>query len=163
VPYWCAQLEPQRERLALHVLAINGYEAYLPRVQEQRIVRQRKVEFAPPLFPGYCFIVAVPQWHVANYSAGVRRLILDGGRPASVGDGIVAAIRSRERNGLVELPKPPRLRRGDAVRVLKGPFAHHVGLYHGMKPRDRVEVLLSLLGGSQRVTLSESDVEPCRG
>jgi transcription antitermination factor NusG len=92
--------------------------------ERQRIVRQRKLEISPPLFPGYCFIVAVPQWHVAHYSPGVRRLILDGGRPASVADGIVAAIRSRERNGLVELPKPPRFKRGDAVRILKGPFAH---------------------------------------
>ena len=54
MPYWCAQLEPQRERLALHVLAINGYEAYLPRVREHRIMRQQKVEVARPLFPGYC-------------------------------------------------------------------------------------------------------------
>ncbi len=69
-----------------------------------------------------------------------------------VADGIVAAIRSRERNGLVESPNPPRLKRGDAVRILKG-------LYHGMKPHERIEVLLSLLGGSQRVTLPESDVE----
>jgi hypothetical protein len=45
-----------------------------------------------------------------------------------VADGIVTAIRSRERNGLVESPKPPRLQRGDAVRILKGPFAYHVGL-----------------------------------
>jgi transcriptional antiterminator RfaH len=162
VPYWCAQIEPQRERLALHVLAINGYETYLPRVREQRIVRQRKVEISPPLFPGYAFIVATPQWHVVNYSAGVRRLIMDGERPASVADGIVAAIRSRERNGLVELPKLSRFKRGDAVRILKGPFARHVGLYHGMRPRDRVEVLLSLLGGSQRVTLAADAVEQAR-
>jgi hypothetical protein len=85
--------------------------------------------------------------------------LADGERPASVADGIVAAIRSRERNGLVELPKPPRFKRGDAVRILKGPFAHHVGLYHGMKPRARVEVLLALLGGSQRVTLAADSVE----
>jgi len=55
-------------------------------------------------------------------------------------------------------PKPPRLKRGDAVRILKGLLAHHVGLYHGMKPHERIEVLLSLLEGSQRVTLPESDV-----
>jgi hypothetical protein len=34
------------------------------------------------------------------------------------------------------------------VRILKGPFAHHVGLYQGMKPHERIEVLLSLSGGS---------------
>jgi hypothetical protein len=63
-----------------------------------------------------------------------------------VADGIVAAIRQPRAQWIG--PKPPRLKRGDAVRILKGSLAHHVGL----------EVLLSLLEGSQRVTLPESDV-----
>ena len=102
-----------------------------------------------------------PQYQRTRHKEGVFRIIGPTKRSIERGaaDGIVAAIRSRERNGLVELPKPPRLQRGDAVRILKGPFAHHVGLYHGMKPHERIEVLLSLLGGSQRVTLPESDVE----
>jgi hypothetical protein len=41
-----------------------------------------------------------------------------------------------------------KAKRGDAVRILKGLLAHHVGL-------ERIEVLLSLLEGSQRVTLPE--------
>jgi hypothetical protein len=44
-----------------------------------------------------------------------------------------------DRSVLVERPMSPQL--GDAVRILKGPFAHHVGLYHGMKPHERIEVL----------------------
>ena len=72
---------------------------------------------------------------------------------------IVAAIRSRERNGLVDLPRPPRFKRGDAVRILEGPFADRIGLYQGMKPRERVEVLLAILGGAERVTLAADLVE----
>ena len=79
----------------------------------------------------------------------LRRLILDGGRPANVANAIVAAIRSRERDGLVDLPKPPRFKRGDAVRILEGPFVDRIALYQGMRPRDRVEVLLAILGGSR--------------
>jgi hypothetical protein len=44
--------------------------------------------------------------------------------------------------------------------VLHGPLAGHVGLYAGMKPRERVEVLLAILGGAQRVTLAADAVEP---
>ena len=33
------------------------------------------------------------------------------------------------------------------MRILKGLLAHHVGLYHVMKPHERIEVLLSLLEG----------------
>jgi hypothetical protein len=78
---------------------------------------------------------------------------MDGSKPARVPDPVIDEIRSRERGGLVELPKPPASRPGDPVRVLRGPFADHLALYVGMKPRERVEVLLALLGGQQRVTL----------
>ena len=45
---------------------------------------------------------------------------------------------------------------------MHGPFAGHVGLYRGMKPRERVEVLLAILGGAQRVTLAADAVEQVR-
>jgi len=59
-------------------------------------------------------------------------------------------IRGRERNGLIELTPPPSLRRGARVRILRGPFCGHLAIY--------VEILLQLLGGEQRVTLSKGDV-----
>jgi transcriptional antiterminator RfaH len=83
--------------------------------------------------------------------------VLDGAAPARVPDAVIAEIRSRERGGLVELP--PRFRRGDRVRVLNGPLAGHVGLYAGMRPRERIEVLLAILGGAQRVTMAQGDIE----
>jgi transcriptional antiterminator RfaH len=100
------------------------------------------------------------QWHAARWAPGVTRIVLDGAAPARVPDGVIAEIRSRERGGLVELPRPPRFHPGDRVRVLHGPFIGHVGLYAGMRPRERVEVLLAILGGAQRVTLAVDAVEP---
>jgi len=37
---------------------------------------------------------------------GVRRLVMDGEQPARVPDAVIAEIRSRERDGLVDLSKP---------------------------------------------------------
>ena len=84
---------------------------------------------------------------------------MDGYRPAKVADAVIAEIRSRERGGLIELPKPPPLRRGDRVRILDGPFSGHPAIFADMKPRERVEVSLRLLGGEQRVTMEKQDVE----
>jgi hypothetical protein len=39
------------------------------------------------------------------------------------------------------------------------PFQGHLGLYAGMRPHARVEVLLALLGGQQRVTLPRGSIE----
>ena len=61
---------------------------------------------------------------------------------------------------VIELPKRPGLKPGDQVRILQGPFAGRLGLYAGMRPHERVLVLLALLGGQQRVELPKDDVEP---
>jgi transcriptional antiterminator RfaH len=159
VPYWAAaQLAPQRDGLALHCLHQAGFETYAPRLRERRSVNGRRVIRTPLLFPGYVFVFVQLQWHTARWSPGVVRLVMDGVAPAAVPDSVIDALRGRERGGLIELPRPPKFHRGDRVRVLHGPFIGQVGLYAGMKPRERVEVLLGLLGG-QRVTLAADAVE----
>jgi transcriptional antiterminator RfaH len=156
--FWaCAQLQPARERLALHCLTLAGYTAYLPRLRQWRVSRGRRLETTPSLFPGYAFVLIELQWHAARWAPGVTRIVLDGAAPAHVPDAVIAEIRSRERNGLVELP--PRLKRGDAVRVLKGPFEGRLAIYQEQTAHERVAILLALLGARQRVTLPRGDVE----
>jgi transcription antitermination factor NusG len=155
--YWCcAQLQASRERLALHCLSkVNGFEIYSPRI---RLPRTRWEDATRPLFPGYCFVLIIAQWWSARWSPGVIRIVLDGAVPARVPDQVIDAIRRREVRGVVELPKPPGLQTGDRVKILHGPFGGHLGLYAGMKPHERIDVLLQLLGGACRVTLARSDV-----
>jgi len=148
-----------RERLALHFLAQAGFETYAPRLRERRSVQGRKVVRTPLLFPGYAFVWIELQWSQARWSPGVVRLIMDGLAPAVVPPAVIDEIRSRERGGLIELPKPPTARLGGRVRILRGPFEGHLAIYAGMKPRQRVEVLLSLLGSWQRMTLAADAVE----
>ena len=91
--YWCcAQIEPFRERLALHCLGLNGFEIYCPRLREQRRRHGRKIITTPLLFPGYCFVLVVSAWWSARWSPGVRRLVMDGERPAVVPDQVIAEI-----------------------------------------------------------------------
>jgi transcriptional antiterminator RfaH len=160
MPFWaCAQLQPQRERLALHCMALAGYETYRPLLRQHRVSRGRRIETTPALFPGYLFVLIEMQWHTARWAPGVVRIVLDGATPAKVPDDVIAALRARETDGLINLPRPPKFRPGDRMRILHGPLIGLVGLYAGMKPRERVEVLLALLGGSQRVTLAADAVE----
>ena len=49
MPFWCcAQLVPQRERLALYSLGLAGYACYLPRLRAHRLSHGRKIETRPP-------------------------------------------------------------------------------------------------------------------
>ena len=158
--YWSvARLQPHRERLALQCLGLAGFTVYLPRLRPERVSRGRSREACPPLFPGYAFVSIELQWSKARYAPGVVGLIMNGAGPARVADRVVAEIRSREVGGLVELPKAGAFRRGDLVRIKRGPFAERLAIFAHMKSHQRVEVLLGLLGGEQRATLAETDVE----
>jgi transcriptional antiterminator RfaH len=84
-------------------------------------------------------------------------LVLDGDRPAKVPDRVIADLRSRERNGLVEVPPPPGFRRGDKVRIVRGPLSGLEGLVEGLRPQQRIEILLAVLG---RVELAKRDIAP---
>jgi transcription antitermination factor NusG len=158
--FWaCARVEPKREAVAQHFLQLRGFESYVPRVRERRLRGGRHVVTLVPLFPCYCFVAVENGWWDARWCVGVVGLIMNRTRPAVVADGIIDAIREREIRGAVELPVLP-LRRGDRVRILAGPFRDQLGLYAGMRSRERVEVLLALLGGQQRVTLPRDDIVP---
>jgi len=158
--YWCcAQIEPYRERLALHCLGLNGFEIYCPRLREQRRSFGRKITVTPALFPNYLFVWVVRGWWDARWSAGVRRLVMDGEQPACVADAVIAEIKTRERNGFVELVKPHGLRPGMRVRVVSGPLSEQIGMLAALRPHERVLVLLQLLGGQQRVELAQSSIE----
>jgi len=158
--YWCAaRLMARREGVATHFLKLAGFTTYLPKLRESRTVRGRRVDTEPPLFPGYCFVFVALQWHAARWCPGVVTLIMDGSCPARVPDGVIKEIRARERDGLIELPKPPGLRRGDRVRITSGPFSDHLALYAGQTSADRVAVLLTFLGGRHRTELSANAVE----
>ena len=155
--YWaCAQLEANRERLALHCLGLRGFEVYLPRLRVKRVTLTRKTSVqAPALFPGYCFVLIQLQGHTARWSPGILRLVLDGDRPARVPDKVIADLKGRECDGLVELPPPPSFQRGDPVRIVRGVFTGQLALFEGQRPHERVAVLLQLLG---RVELAKRNI-----
>jgi Transcription termination factor nusG len=83
--FWAAaQLQPQRDQLALHCLKLFGFETYAPRLRDQRTIRGSKVIKTPLLFPGYAFVLIELQWSQARWSPGVVRLVMDGITPAVV-------------------------------------------------------------------------------
>jgi transcriptional antiterminator RfaH len=160
VAYWAAaRTQPQREAVAQHFLELAGYAVYLPRLREHRVRGSRKIETRPVLFPGYLFVEIVVGWWQARWCPGTLGLVMNAGVPVRVPDRVLDDIRKREVGGLIELPRHSKFRTGERLRVTQGPLAGHVGLYAGMKPRERIEVLLAILGGAQRVTLAADAVE----
>lgn len=140
-----------RETLGVAAMVRAGLrEFYLPRVDSPR---------QSALFPGYAFIRPVEAWHPilkAAHVTGVLGIGRVGGAPMLVSDEIVDNIRDREKDGFVRLPPP--FTKGDVLHVAEGPFFGAQGLCDGMKGKDRVFVLLKLLGRVSRVCFDKADL-----
>jgi transcription antitermination factor NusG len=162
-PYWCvARSEQNREATAASFLGRSGFGVYLPRVREERRNHSRRIVVTPALFPNYLFVRVEAGWWNARWCIGVAALIMSGNEPAKVADAVIAELQSRERDGLVELPEPPRLRPGDPVKVISGLFCGASGLFCGMKSGDRVAVLLTFLGAQRATVLPSASIEAIR-
>jgi transcription antitermination factor NusG len=162
-PYWATvQCQPHRERVAEHFLRMFGFEVYLPRIRRQQIRYRRPVEFLVPLFPSYCFARIELQWHDIKQAPGVIRVVRAGSdEPARIPDQIIAAIRSRERDGALDPPasKSKRaLRIGDRVQVVTGPFAGRFGVCAQVARQD-VVVLLFVFGAQRQLRLKYGAIE----
>jgi transcriptional antiterminator RfaH len=161
--FWaCAQTQPNREQFALRMLDIAGFETYAPRIRTQRAVpgRGRLLEGSAPLFVGYAFVLIHSAWYAAHYAPGVSKLLCAGdGHPLHVPDATISDLRSRERHGLVELPRQRgEFAKGDRIQVIKGPFTGLHGLYADMRPGERILILLSMLGAQRPIVLPRGDI-----
>jgi transcriptional antiterminator RfaH len=91
---------------------------------------------------------------------GISRIVCHGDQPAPVRDGVVEELKRRQdERGLIRLERRARFDPGDPIRVVAGVFSEFLGLYEGMDERDRVAVLLNLLGRKVRVHLSSELVD----
>jgi transcriptional antiterminator RfaH len=149
--FWSvAQTETNREATAVHFLGQQGFQTYLPKiVTKHRIV---------PLFPSYVFVCIESHWWSIGNTIAVIDLLMSGDHPARLKDEIVNSIKAKEKNGVVKLPEPRGLKRGDRIRIKQGSFAGHFAIYDGMSGPERSRVLLDLLGRKVTVDINKSDL-----
>ena len=144
--YWTVvQAQPMCERRALWHLDFQGFKTYAPREKITRVKRGRKVAAARWLFPRYIFVWVVDQWHELFSTIGISKVLMTGERPAHLPERWITDMKSKERNGLITLPKH-RFDIGQRVVVFSGPFAGQRGMYYGQGSRQREIVLLEALG-----------------
>jgi transcriptional antiterminator RfaH len=155
--WFVAHTHPQGEAKAAAHLDRQGFNVYLPRYLKRRRHARRVEIVLAPLFPRYLFVnidLAAQRWRAIQSTVGVSHLVCHGDEPASVATGIIDELRSRQDDqGFVKLDMRPAFARGDKIRVTDGAFSSCFGLFEGMADRDRVAILLDLLGRKVRVVL----------
>lgn len=150
--WWCVQTEPQREQLVHLLLKRHGFEPYAPRIKHHGRIAW--------LFPTYVFVAAREQFYSVLWMPGVVRLLMSGDRPAHLGAEIIAELHQREsKDGFVKLPATGP-QKGDQVRIIRGSFKGQIAICEGMRGKDRVRVLLELLGQVVPIVLPGKDILP---
>jgi transcriptional antiterminator RfaH len=152
---------PHQEARAETNLSQQGYEVWLPRLLRSRRHARRIDTTAVPLFPGYLFVHLDSQtqvWRAINGTFGVRRILCHGDCPAPVEAGFVEALKkTTDESGVVAL-SAAGLKVGQPLRVLSGPFSDCVGTLLRLADKDRVTLLLSLLGREVQVLIARRQV-----
>ena len=158
--WYCVQCKPRKEELVISQFGAAGVPVYRPLLLAPGRRRTRVV----PLFPSYVFVQirSVEESVTVRYTPGVRNLLGSRDRPTPVGETIVDLIREREGDDGVINPsqmfqfKPEqRVRlRGGALDGLEALFQHY------MPGRQRMEVLLTLLGRQVAVQVSAENAVP---
>jgi transcriptional antiterminator RfaH len=160
--WYVAQTRPCSESRASLNLLRQGFEVYLPRYLKKRR-HARKVEIvSAPLFPSYLFVAfdrTVQNWLSIRSTIGVRGLVCHGDDPAVVPSHVIDELRGQEDGrGFIQFRPPPQFAPGDRIRVTGGVFSTCLGSFDGMADKDRVAILLDLLGRKVRVLLGEDMV-----
>jgi transcriptional antiterminator RfaH len=147
---------PHQEARAECNLRRQGFDAWLPVFRKARRHARKADSVLVPLFPSYLFVrldPAIERWRSINGTFGVAKLLCNGDMPQSVPEGFIDEImRRRNADGLVQLP-PRQFAVGQALRVAAGPFADLEGIFEGMSGRDRVVMLLTMLGRKVKTTV----------
>ena len=152
--WYVVYTQPQSERRALHHLERQGYETFFPSYRKTRRHARREEEVVAPLFPRYLFVgleLNTQKWQAINNTRGVNRLIGLNGQPTPLPDGAVEEIQSRQDDtGMIEMA-PPEFEKGRSYRIGNGPFEDFTGIFEERIDKNRVVLLLNLLGREIRI------------
>jgi transcriptional antiterminator NusG len=143
-------------------LESKGFEVYFPAYEEIHQWRDRKKKVAVPLFPGYVFVrfADSPGLRLrVLHTAGVARILGNGGMIEAVPDDEIEAVRSLL-NSKVPCHAHPFLREGVRVRVKRGALKDLEGTLVRFKNRARLVISVALIAQSVAAEVDIRDVEP---
>lgn len=149
--WYALHTKPKQEARAIANLSAWGIETFTVWMTPD----DRK-----PLFPRYIFahFDVTQMFHKISFTRGVISVVSFGGIPASVGDDVIAAMRSRtDQDGVIRPPED--LQPGDAVVIKSGRWKNIIGCFEKqMRAEDRVRILLTTVSYSVRIEVPKSEV-----
>jgi transcription elongation factor/antiterminator RfaH len=142
-------------------LGKKSIEVFLPKITVRSKRRDRKAMIRTPLFPGYLFVKTdlAPESHLEIVkTAGAVRLIGSKDGPVSVPAATIDSLKIMV-SGDHPVTTGHRLKKGDKVLVVSGPFVGVTGTFVRYGGKGRVVVNIEALGQYAGVEVSEDEIE----
>jgi len=131
------------------------FQVVIPTEEEVEIKDGQRRTVQKKVFPGYVLVQMVlvdESWYVVRNTPGVTGFVGSGTKPTPLQDAEVKAILKQMK---METPKVKvSFSKGEAVRVVDGPFTDFTGMVDEINPeRGKVKVLVSFFGRETPVEL----------
>lgn len=160
--WYLVYTKPRMEQVAEQNLQRQGYETYLPMLHQPRRRNGRYHKSIEPCFPRYLFIyldTKTDNWAPIRSTVGVAKMIEFGGVPALVPNNLITMLRNNESADGLQQIQEPVIKTGDQVVIIEGPFAGYRGIYQQQQSRERVAILMDIVGKNTLMTLSVHEVQ----
>ena len=151
--WFVLQFKSNSHHLAAKNLNRQGFETFLPLHDATSRRTSRFINTSKPLFPGYMFIrfdKAESKWHKINSTYGVSRLITFNSILKSIPTNFVYHLMKRYDLSGKLLPIK-KLKKGEQVKVLKGPFANFIATVETYETDQRIWILMDLMGRKTKI------------
>lgn len=160
--WYLVYCKPKKEFLAKEHLARQCYEVYLPLARFQARRRGKYNAVIRPLFPRYLFICLVDDdnWQPIRFTQGVHSLVQFGATAGRVPTTLISTLKAAENaEGLQELAAPS-MQIGAKVSITQGPMAGYDAVFMAQNDKQRITVLLEIMGRYTRIHLEQDAVRP---
>ena len=153
--WFILQFKANSHHQATKNLNRQGFETFLPLHDTTSRKLSRFISTSKPLFPGYMFIKfdrAESQWYKINNTYGVSHLITFDSLLKSIPTKFVDSLMKRYDLSGKLLPIQ-KLKEGDQVKILKGPFANFIASVETYESEQRIWVLMDLMGRTTKIQI----------
>ena len=151
--WYLIQTKSQQENIAMLNLSGRGYTVFHPKVA----IKGKKIS----LFPRYLFIQLddkTQNWTPIRSTKGVSNFVRFGLNFAKVPHQIIDLIRAQQQQTIDKIIGLSSHHQGDTVEIQTGAFRGQHAIFQNYNTKDRVIVLLNLIGQQQKITLDEREV-----
>ncbi|MDB2517630.1 KOW motif-containing protein [Amylibacter sp.] len=142
-------------------LTQQGFKIFLPLHDTTVRKSSRFINTSKPLFPGYMFIKfdrTESKWRKINNTYGVSRLITFNSILKSVPSIFVDNLMKRyDPSG--KLIPIERMKKGDKVKILEGPFANFIATVEKYETDQRIWVLMDLMGRKSKIQAETNNLQ----